>query len=222
MNDLNPFEYLLSERGEVAALLPENYQSVLEIGCSKGGFRKNLRPEAEIWGVEPNPSSAAEAAERGYRILVGTYDLVADEVPAGYFDVVVCNDVIEHMVDPDSFLREVRVKLKPGGLIVGSVPNVRYFGNLFRLLVLGDWEYVDQGILDRTHLRFFTKRSLQRTFTKAGYLVEHMSGINSDFQRQTTAFQLLKRVLLATAILASLGALRDSRFMQFGFRIRAT
>jgi len=217
---MKPFDYTLSERPEVAALLPGRYSTVLEVGCAKGGFRSSLNTGAEVWGIEPNAAAAQMALSAGYRMLVGTYDTVAHECPENHFDLVVCNDVIEHMSDHDAFLENIKRKLKPDGVIVGSVPNVRYFGNMFKLIALRDWAYADQGVLDFTHLRFFTQKSLLRTFLAHGYSVERLVGINSDFGRRMSLRQFGKNSLLAATIVLSAGYFHDFRFIQYGFRVR--
>jgi hypothetical protein len=109
--------------------------------------------------------------------------------------------------------------MKQRACIVGSVPNVRYFGNIFKLLVLADWKYEEQGILDRTHLRFFTAKSLARTFEQHGYRVERLVGVNSEFSRDLTTRQFAKSALLLLTIVASLGRFADFRFLQFGFKL---
>ena len=216
---LHPHGYRLSDRSEVAAFLPKEYKTVLEIGCSKGGFRANLNPTAEIWGVEPDEQAARQASARGYKVLTGYYEDVSDQCPDNYFDVVVCNDVIEHMVDHDKFLADIKRKLRKHGHLVGSIPNVRHFGNLFRLLIGKDWRYEDQGVLDRTHLRFFTKKSLQRTFSANGYVINEIKGINSDFGMPMRPRQLLRNTLLLIVIVMSFGYFSDIKNIQFGFRV---
>jgi 2-polyprenyl-3-methyl-5-hydroxy-6-metoxy-1,4-benzoquinol methylase len=195
-------QYKLSARPEVAPFLPQRYKTVLEIGCSNGGFIDNLDRSAEIWGVEPNDHAAAEAAARGYKVLKGYYDDVSAECPDHYFDVIICNDVIEHLVDHDKFLAQIKQKISKGGYLVGSIPNVRHF-----------------GVLDRTHLRFFTAKSLQRTFAANGYRIHELKGINSDFAMPKTTRQVLRNTLLALVIGISCGHFSDTRHVQFGFRL---
>ena len=216
---MKPYDYVPSARPEVAALLPPAYATVLEVGCAKGGFRPSLLPAAEVWGIEPHPAAAEQARAAGYRMLVGSFEAVAAQCPDAYFDLVVCNDVIEHMADHDAFLEAIRAKLRPGGVLVGSVPNVRYFGHLVKLLVRKDWQYVEQGILDRTHLRFFTVRSLRRTLLAHGYVIQRLQGLNSDLGRRWTPRQAAKNLLLLATIVLTLGHARDVRFLQFGFRL---
>jgi 2-polyprenyl-3-methyl-5-hydroxy-6-metoxy-1,4-benzoquinol methylase len=212
-------QYKLSARSEVAPFLPERYKTVLEIGCSNGGFIINLDPSAEIWGVEPNEDAAAQASARGYKVLNGRYDDIAAKCPDHYFDVVICNDVIEHLVDHDKFLAEIKQKISKGGYLVGSIPNVRHFGNLFKLLVKKDWRYETIGVLDRTHLRFFTEKSLQRTFSENGYRIHALKGINSDFAMPKKTRQVLRNALLAIIIALSCGHFRDTKHLQFAFRL---
>lgn len=215
-----PFDYVVSDRPEVANLLPVSYKTVLEIGCAKGGFKESLRGDAEIWGIEPNAAAADVAQARGYRMLVGTYDDVASQIPDHYFDLLVCNDVIEHMPDHDAFLVRVKQKLKPGAVLVGSIPNVRYFGNIYKLLVHKDWQYTDQGILDRTHLRFFTEKSIRSTLLNNNYAILCMAGINSDFSRPVSLRQLLKNALLLGVIVLTLGYCKDFQYMQYAFSLK--
>ena len=217
---MNQYEYVLSDRPEIMAFLPEKYDTVLEIGCAKGGFKASLRENVEIWGVEPNPLAAKSAAVMGYKVLVGTYDMVADNCPDEYFDLIICNDVIEHMVDHEKFLNDIKKKMKRNGLIVGSIPNVRYFGNLFKLIILKDWKYEEQGILDRTHLRFFTGKSLYRTFLNNNFEIQRLAGVNSDFRRRLTIRQLCKNTLLLAVILLTFGFFRDLQYLQYGFRLK--
>lgn len=207
------FEYYKHQRPEVADLLPDTYQHVLEVGCGEGVFRRNLTKACEYTGIEPSPTAAATARTTLDRVLTGTYDTVASDLPVDYFDLVICNDVIEHMVDHDKFLEDIKRHMKTGAIMVGSVPNVRYFFHLWDLLVGKDWRYIDQGILDRTHLRFFTQKSWRDSLSTHGYSIEILQGINQPAWGE----RMLRR--WAKLILASvIGA--DSKFMQIAFRAK--
>jgi len=210
MNDA--LNYYQNYRSEMQPLLPENYSRVLEIGCGEGYFRNNLSLDHEYWGVEPTPEIAQRAKERLDKVLIGTYDEVANHIPSAYFDLVICNDVIEHMTDHDQFLQAIKSKMKPGGSLVASIPNVRHILNLFEVLVKKDWQYKNAGILDRTHFRFFTKKSLQRIIVDNGYESQQFIGINAY-----RADSFIKG-LFAYFVILALG--QDTRFLQFGIRIR--
>lgn len=206
-------EYYKHQRPEVAALLPKEYRRVLEIGCGAGRFRANLKRPCEYTGVELSAEAASIAGRSLDRVLAGTYDMAAKELPSAYFDLVICNDVIEHMVDHDRFLEDIQRHMVPGAFLVGSVPNVRYFFHLWDLMVRKDWRYMDHGILDRTHLRFFTQKSWHATLRNHGFAVETLCGLNEpDWGKRR--LRRWAKLTLATLI----GS--DSRFLQIGFRVR--
>jgi len=205
--------YYKNNRKEMIPLLPRQYSKVLEIGCGEGNFRENLKLAHEFWGVEPNELSAIKAEKKMDKVLIGLYEDVCNEIPDNYFDLVVCNDVIEHMVDHDEFFQSIKNKIKVKGVLIASIPNVRYIKNLNELLVKKDWEYKSDGILDWTHLRFFTEKSLKRTISDNGFITEDFIGLN-PYKRKGFG---IRRFLYNVAIFW-LGS--DLRFMQFGVRIR--
>ena len=212
-------KYVYGHRGEINQFLPEKYNIVLEIGCNTGGFIKNLKAQ-EIWGVEPNHEAALISSKNGYKMLVGLYDEVCDQIPDNFFDLIIINDVLEHMVNEKKFLQDIKSKMKKEGVLVGSIPNVRYVGNLFKLLIKKDWKYEDQGILDMTHLRFFTEKSLIRCFKESNYTIDKFKGINSDFEKKNNVKTCLRKIVLAIVIVFSGGYFYDIQYIQFGFKIK--
>ena len=203
--------YHHGSRPEMAEFLPSRYQKVLEIGCGEGGFAGSLDQRCEVWGVEMHASSAGIADQRLHRVLVGSYDAVQHDLPENYFDLVICNDVIEHMPDHDASFNSISTKLQDGGYLVASIPNMRYYYCLRELLLRKEWVYRDQGIMDRTHLRFFTERSIRRTLSDHGFSVEMLGGINR--------LRGAKRVLRAMFfVILTFGYYTDILFQQFGFR----
>ena len=164
---------------------------------------------------------AAKAAEsRIANVLCGTFDARHTEVPDGKFDLVICNDVIEHMTDHDWFLKNIQQKMTHDALIVGSLPNVRYITNLVDLLIRRDWPYTNSGILDRTHLRFFTEKSLHRALITNGFAVQELHGINSVFRWPNSLMDAAKVAVAAAVIGGTLGFAADVRFFQFAFRAK--
>lgn len=167
--------YPFNERPDVVRLIPE-VQRLLEVGCSRGGFAAALRRipgrVGELWGIEPHAGAAEEARKHFDHVITGLYP---DDLPATEpFDVIVFNDVLEHMVDPWATLTFTRRILIPGGLVVASIPNVRYWEVIWDLIVHGRWTYTETGPLDRTHVRFFTRSSACELLTTSGYEIERV------------------------------------------------
>ena len=200
--------YDATERSAMYPFIPSDAQSFLDIGCARGGFGRLLRRRrtgVRIVGVDPVEETAADAKKSGY-----------DEVHIGYFpealpraekfDCIVMNDVLEHMLDPWSVLGEVRNWVAPNGSVVASIPSIQYLPVWLKVL-RGRWEYADYGTLDRTHLRFFTRRSMIDLFDRAGFKVEQIAGINS---MGTITEHRLKPAIQATERLVG-----DARFLQF-------
>ena len=213
----NTTKYYQGTRGEVLLFLPRQYSRVLEIGCGEGDFRENLNQECEYWGIEPVQTAANIASNKMNKVLVGTYQDVIDELPKNYFDLIICNDVIEHMLDHDEFFQLIKINMSKNASIVGSIPNVRYFWNLFEVLVKKDWKYVDSGVLDRTHLRFFTEKSLKQIFRDNGFEVEKFQGINIGREKAASMKKYFIKFFYHLTILF-FG--QDLKFIQFGFRIK--
>ncbi len=200
-------------RSEVIEFIPQKYSKVLEIGCGKGGFRVNVSNDCEYWGVEPYEEVANIAKKNLDKVLVGTFDNVSDDLPDNYFDLIICNDVIEHMVDHHIFYNQIKNKCVKGAYMIGSIPNVRYIKNLHEVLIKKDWGYKDEGILDRTHLRFFTLKSIKRDFLHNQFDIEKLNGINkiSFSKRRLSGLKMILFQFL-------LG--EDTKFLQFGFRVK--
>jgi SAM-dependent methyltransferase len=175
-----PANYYEQTRIELHPFVPGDARILLDVGCGAGVFGAGLKKarEIEIWGVEPVAAAAAEASKRLDRVVTGYFEPNVG-VPDRHFDVVMFNDSLEHFPAPEPALVLAVRKLKPGGVVVASIPNVRYFENVRELLLAKDWRYTDQGILDRTHLRFFTRKSAVRTFEECGYDVLSVAGINA-------------------------------------------
>jgi len=206
-------EYHEGIRTEVIEFIPQKYSKILEIGCGKGGFRSNIFNECEYWGIEPYREVANIAKKKLDKVLVGTFEDIFNDLPDNYFDLIICNDVIEHMTDHHKFYNQVKIKCVKGAYMIGSIPNVRYIGNLHEVLIKRDWKYKNEGILDRTHLRFFTLKSITRDFLDNQYYIEKLYGINKTSFSRKSLYGL--KMILFQFFLGE-----DTQYLQFGFRVK--
>jgi len=151
---------------------------VLEFGCGAGANLSALKrryPACQTTGVELRPDAAAAARARGDvdALLVGDLlDPAAVPLQAAAFDLVVLSHVLEHFAEPNAVLARARHGLAPGGQLLVALPNIRHAWVLIELLWHGDFQYRPAGILDNTHLRFYTRKSAIRFLTASGWRVE--------------------------------------------------
>jgi 2-polyprenyl-3-methyl-5-hydroxy-6-metoxy-1,4-benzoquinol methylase len=189
--------YYANARVEMLQFIPDNAQKILEVGCGEGKFSAMLTEQGkETWAIEPNPASANIAAKGIAKVFCGTIDEKLSEIPDETFDVIVMNDVIEHLTEPWDDIQKLKSKLKKDGVFVSSIPNVRYAKNLFHVLFKRDWKYSDDRILDITHYRFFTKKSIRRLWEENGYSVQKMKGINRTKSFAYFPFAVLLNIVL--------------------------
>jgi 2-polyprenyl-3-methyl-5-hydroxy-6-metoxy-1,4-benzoquinol methylase len=204
--------YFELDRTEMAEFVPKNAKAVLDIGCSGGAFGellKSLDPERIVWGVEPDAKSAALAGNRLDRAIAGTFSSDLGDLVGRQFDAICFNDVLEHVVNPEQALIDAKEFLNPDGVVVASIPNILFFYQILEILKEQDWRYRDSGILDNTHLRFFTKKSIIRMFENCGYEVTKVQGINASYGLKYKLINLLM-----------LGYIEDWKFVQFAIQAR--
>ncbi len=160
-------DYYGEVRRDVLPFIPEGTRDVLEVGCGRGVTGKFLREElgCRVTGVELNPVIAREAMENLDRVIQGD---VEDLEIEGRFDAVIALELFEHLVEPETFLARARRWLRPRGRIVLSVPNVGHYSVVEDLLA-GRWDYLPIGLLCYTHLRFFTRRTLEDWLCRCGF-----------------------------------------------------
>ena len=163
-------EYYKKERCELAALVPEDAHRILEVGCGGGHLGRVLKERSdlrEVWGVDVHSGACHEAKKWLDRVVQADACQWDPPVDKGYFDLIVFGDVLEHLLDPKGTLEHYLPWLKPSGMVVMSVPNVRYWG-VVQNLVDGHWTYEAEGILDRDHVRFFTWTEVERLLASCG------------------------------------------------------
>lgn len=172
-----PGAYFTQTRWDLIELVPGTANRVLEIGCGGGNTGEALKrvgKAIEVVGIEQDAGAARWAGDKLDRVLPMSVEDDTLSLPPEYFDCIVAGDVLEHLQDPWSVVDHLRYCLKPGGHFIASVPNIRHWRVLKNLVLGGRWQYAPSGILDRTHLRFFTKRSLAALFERAHFRVERI------------------------------------------------
>lgn len=164
--------YYTGDREDIRAFVPADARRVLDVGCGAGtmGARLKELTGAEVAGIEVFEEAARVAEERldaVHRInLQATIEL---PYPDGYFDAMTFGDVLEHMQDPHGVLRQLRRWLADDGTIVISVPNLKHWSVIGELLVHDRFRYADKGLLDRTHVHFFTLEELGEMLEACGF-----------------------------------------------------
>ena len=166
---------------------------VLDLGCAMGHFGQKLKErfgEVSVVGIDANRAAAATAEGRLDRVICARLedlDFAAHGLGEGAFDAIVAADILEHLFNPWRLLERVRPLLAPSGQLLASIPNVRNLGLVAELLQNGRWSYREQGLLDITHLRFFTFAEMRRMFEDTGYRIEKFGasltrGLNDMYQ----------------------------------------
>jgi 2-polyprenyl-3-methyl-5-hydroxy-6-metoxy-1,4-benzoquinol methylase len=190
----NTHAFLLAE-------IPEGAR-VLEVGTASGYLGEYLinHKKCEVWGVEPVKELYDDALNYGYTKL---YNMSGEEFLSltdfsEKFDCILLGDVLEHMVDPTAVLAKLKKFLRQGGKFVVSLPNIAHYSTRFHLFS-GKWDMKDGGILDRTHLRFFTKKTMVEMFEKSGLKIVKMKPSSGSLERfgKNKLFGIGKKMLYA-------------------------
>ncbi|MDP2942891.1 MAG: class I SAM-dependent methyltransferase [Candidatus Omnitrophota bacterium] len=156
-------EYFLS-------LIPSDVKKVLDVGCADGGLCAGLtQKDVEVIGLEKDVDSCAKAREKLDKVFLADIEKFDLPYPKEYFDCIIYADVLEHLFDPLALLKKHIDYLRDGGYIVASIPNIRYYKAIIRLVIGGTWDYSDGGLLDKSHMRFFTLLNIKELFSRAGY-----------------------------------------------------
>lgn len=181
MNNID-LSYFSHERKPLSVHIPKGKHRVLDVGCGAGyfgAFLKESDKAEKVYGIELFKDAADEAAKHLDGVLCADLDTLnlstlSNEWGVHAFDVIVCADVLEHVKNPWGVLAGLTELLAPNGKIIVSLPNVRHWSVLLPLLLRGRWDYQDAGIMDRTHLRFFTKSTMSQLLGSANLNIVQM------------------------------------------------
>lgn len=169
--DLNYSSYI---RGDLVEMLPIIKGNILEVGCGTGATLEYLkaRGASYVVGIDINVNSIEMAAKRGLDLTL-TADIEKDELSfkEKEFDVIILADVLEHLYNPWETLKKLSPFLKDNGYVLLSLPNIKHYTILRRLIFHDEWKYTDAGILDNSHIRFFTFKEIKGLLDFAGFRI---------------------------------------------------
>lgn len=168
-------------------------KTILDIGCATGYFAQKLKEKnCRTYGVEIDKIAAQEARRFCEKVIIG--DIQKDSklgIPRNYFDYILLLDVLEHLEKPERVLRDVKKYLRRNGRVIISVPNVAHLSVRLELL-FGSFRYSKFGILDKRHLRFFTKQSFIELIHKANFNMRHFD-YSADFGQLPICGKIIKK-----------------------------
>jgi SAM-dependent methyltransferase len=171
LNFIKNIEYSSHIRAELIEMIPLIRGRFLEIGCGTGGTLELLKQRGAAYtaGIDINAESIKMAIDRGVDAAI-VADIEKDELPyrEKEFDCIILADVLEHLYDPWNTLKKVTYYLADDGYLLLSLPNIKYYKVLRRLIFHDEWTYEDAGILDTTHVRFFTLKEIHRILKSSG------------------------------------------------------
>jgi 2-polyprenyl-3-methyl-5-hydroxy-6-metoxy-1,4-benzoquinol methylase len=172
-----------SSHSKILALVGKN-KRVLDIGCATGYLGEALKKiGCEVIGIEIDEEAARIARTKIHDVIIADVESINHlPYPDGYFNVHIYGDILEHLKRPDLVLLRFRKYLSNDGRVIASIPNVANW--VIRLnLLRGRFQYSDIGILDKTHLRFFTVESIKQLFESAGYKIIALDYVLSPLPR---------------------------------------
>jgi len=209
----------------IADSVPEG-SHVLDLGCATGYLSQYLRENksCNILAVDIDPANVSIAVQRGLNAFEGdadapvTWERITDYAAKhGEFEVVIAGDVIEHLKQPDKTLKKIKGVLKKDGVLIASTPNIAYWKSRLNLL-LGNFDYTEYGIMDRTHLRFFTEKTLREVALNSGF--SDVTILRSFLFRGGTLYRKIRNFPPIRAILGCAGINPDNLFT-FQFVLKA-
>lgn len=156
---------------KLAECVPKN-KKILDVGCATGNMGKYLIEQkgATVYGLD----ISSKAIQQASKVLNKAVCLNIEKKSVPFkelFDVILFGDVLEHLFDPMNMLKKIKKNLKKNGLIICSIPNIANIEIRLSLL-LGNFDYSDFGILDRSHIRFFTLKTIKQMFQQLDYTIE--------------------------------------------------
>ncbi len=205
-----------SSLAKLLSLIGEN-RRVIDFGCATGYLACLLKQKGcVVTGIEINEQAASIAEQYCERVIVCDLDItrLLDILPKQTFDVAVFGDVLEHLRDPWRILQETKELLLPQGYVVASIPNIAH-GAIRLSLLQGKFDYQELGILDNTHLRFFTRKTVEELFEKSGYLSEIVDRTHLPILENSPLIPSLELNYLDNKLVEEIQNARETDTLQF-------
>ena len=183
-------DYFSNTRYDLISFLPKDgVDSLLEIGAGGGDTLvqvKKLGLAKEVVGIELMQLAGTNQSNSAIdKFIYGDIESLGVQVPVRSFDVILCGDVLEHLVDPWKAVENISKFLKPDGMMIVSCPNVRYYEMFVKVFFKGSFEYTSYGLFDKTHLRFFCKKDLVKIISGNGGMT--IESVVPSFKAQKTS-----------------------------------
>lgn len=174
--------YFSNIRHDLISLIPKNFKAdkVLEIGCGSGETLNYLQSNGianNVTGIDIVKIRESHQSNLD-RFIAGNIENINLDFSKNSFDLILCGDVLEHLINPWEALKRLKPFLKDDGYLIASIPNIRFYKVLYKVFISGDFKYENEGILDKTHLRFFCYKNIIDLFNSSGYKIDK---IVSDF-----------------------------------------
>jgi SAM-dependent methyltransferase/glycosyltransferase involved in cell wall biosynthesis len=241
---LDETSYYSIERNEIISLITHNKEeeiTVLEVGCGSGATLnkiKELYPKAKVYGIELE-QEVVQKNPYQLNLIYGNIERMVLPYEKGMFDYIIFADVLEHLYDPNKVLMKIKPYLKSCGFVISSIPNILH-ASVIVPLMRGRFTYRNSGILDRTHIRFFTIAEIKRLFENSGYTMDQLfysEGKEEDSQEakrllemiselpevvgkeQFHAFQYLVKYHLSDRVAREIKDLQEHMDEQFGMQM---
>jgi len=162
-------------RHDLIQMVEGNSNKILDIGCGEGQTGWALKKSGkakEVVGIELVEGPAKRAESRLDKVIHGDVEEITLSFQPEYFDYIILADVVEHLIDPWRVIKQLSSFLNREGFLIASIPNIGHWRILKDLILFDKWEYQKEGILDKAHLRFFTKGGIVEMMREAGFEVE--------------------------------------------------
>lgn len=157
-------------REELLKFISPQFKKILDVGCSSGNFGALVKSRYPVFvaGVESHPEACREAQKKLDQVIQANVESDQIAFAAEEFDCIIFADILEHLYDPSKIIDSYLRWLAPSGVMIFSIPNIRHISVLGDLLFGGEWKYTESGIMDKTHIRFFTQKSFMRLIEECG------------------------------------------------------